>query len=196
MARRRNKRRERNVPPPPAARSLRRPPGSFWTRNGALLRAWSVFVAVFLGLMAVFLRWGGLIEHQATTWTARLTAWTLWLLGFEATTDRTLVISSLYTADIIFECTAVFPLMIFLAAVVAYPATLRAKAFGLAAGVPTILLFNQVRLLTLFFIGRYYPAAFETAHLVVWQSLMIFFTLALWLAWALRHGVRGEARAA
>ena len=43
---------------------------------------------------------------------------------------------------------------------------------------------NQVRLVSLFYIGHWFPGSFQTAHLVVWQSLMIFATVILWLLWA------------
>ena len=45
---------------------------------------------------------------------------------------------------------------------------------------------NQVRLVSLFFIGRWFPNAFHTAHVLVWQSLIIFFTIVIWLIWTSR----------
>lgn len=197
MGRRRRKRRDARAPGAeerPAAPLVYREP--FWRRHRDTLRAWGVFAVVFVGLMSLFLRWGGTIEHEACAWTARGTAWMLWLMGFGGRADGSIVYSSMYPVKIIFECTAVFPLMVFVAAVAAYPGGLRSKLGGLAAGIPLILLLNQGRVLSLVWIGHHYPHAFKTAHEVFWQSAMIFLTLLIWLLWAARVGGGREARTA
>jgi hypothetical protein len=50
-----------------------------------------------------------------------------------------------------------------------------------------IFIINEVRLISLFYIGIYAPAIFDTTHLLVWQSLMILFALGLWLLWAYKY---------
>lgn len=160
---------------------------TFWQRNRRVLRPWSVFVLTYAALLTLFFLWPAtLLNRYLTAWTARTTAWALWLLGADGRADGTLVTSSIFTVKIIDECTAVFPIMIFLAAVVAYPSRWRKKLVGAALGVPALLLVNLIRLVSLFYIGHWFPDAFETAHLLVWQSLIIFFTVLLWLLWAVR----------
>jgi exosortase H (IPTLxxWG-CTERM-specific) len=153
-----------------------------------------MFVAVYGLLLAVLLFWlGGLINPWMTTWTARTTAWALKMLGANGKVEGTLVTSSLYTVKIIFECTAVFPCLIFLAAVAAYPSSWKQKLLGIGVGIPILLVFNLLRLLSLFYIGHWFPDYFEMAHLLVWQSLMLFFTVLLWLLWAVQLAHRHEA---
>ena len=69
-------------------------------------------------------------------------------------------------------------------------------AKAVALGVPLLLLLNGVRLVSLFYIGHWWAQAFETAHLLVWQSLLVFLTLLLWLLWAATLVPRDDARTA
>ncbi len=158
---------------------------NFWRRNGVILRAWLVFAAMialfttillFLNLYTGFDQW----LNQAT---AAMLAGALWLLGAGGQAVGTIVTSKVFSAEIITECTAIFPIMIFLAAVIAYPSRWKQKLWGIVLGVPAILFVNLIRLVSLFYIGYWFPSIFETAHLLVWQSLIIFFAVLFWLIW-------------
>ncbi len=158
---------------------------TFWQRNGLILRAWLVF-ALMIGFFSALLLLLSLytdFEPWLNHATATALAGALWLLGADAQASGTLVTSKIFSAEIITECTAIFPLMIFLAAVVAYPCAWKKKLWGMALGVPAILVINLIRLVSLFYIGYWFPSAFETAHLLIWQSLIIFFAVLLWLVW-------------
>ena len=114
--------------------------------------------------------------------TARSTAWALNLLGADCQAVGDLVTCpSLSTIRIIFECTAAFPLGIFLAAVLAFPSGWRWKVVGVAAGVPAILLLNLVRMMSLVWLGARYPHWADWMHVVLWQSAMVVFVALLWL---------------
>lgn len=160
---------------------------SIWRRHKSVLKPWLVFVVTYGGLLAIFLSGPFTAVNRAfTTLTTQSTAWALRLLGANGHAEDTIVSSSLFSVKIVSECTAVFPIMIFIAAVAAYPSPWRKRALGIAAGIPILILVNLVRLVSLFYIGHSFPNAFERAHLLVWQSLIIFFTLLLWLVWATR----------
>ncbi|MCZ7625613.1 MAG: hypothetical protein M5R38_07025 [Candidatus Methylomirabilis sp.] len=45
---------------------------------------------------------------------------------------------------------------------------------------------NLIRVVSLMYIGRYFPSFFETAHLLIWQSVIIFCALLIWLYWTVR----------
>jgi exosortase H (IPTLxxWG-CTERM-specific) len=158
---------------------------TFWQRNGLILRAWLVF-ALMIGLFSALMLFLSLytsFEPWLNGATAATLASALWLLGADAQAAGTMVTSKIFSAEIITECTAIFPLMIFLAAVVAYPCAWKKKLWGMALGVPAIMVINLIRLISLFYIGYWFPSAFETAHLLVWQSLIIFFAVLVWLVW-------------
>jgi archaeosortase B (VPXXXP-CTERM-specific) len=157
---------------------------TMWDRHRPVLRYWLVFVAVlaaFHASLTVGERFWAAIEVGTAAWLA----WSLSLLGHGAEADRTVVTSTLHTVTIVRECTAVHPIAVFSSAVLAYPLGGRARLAGIAAGVPALLVLNQVRLVTLCYIGRWYPAQFETAHLLVWQSLIMLLTAVLFLLWVL-----------
>ncbi len=156
--------------------------------RNALVRAWLTLVGTvgaFLVLQPALISFG--VVRWADRITAQLLAFTLSLLGTPSFAEGTLVRSEIFSLEIIFECTAILPIVLFLAAVAATPSPRRAKLWALVWGLPAIGLFNLVRLVSLVYIGHLAPKYFETAHLFVWQPLTILFALGLWLAWVERR---------
>ena len=164
--------------------------------RGVLLRAWLVFLGVLAAFHLCVVMGGPGFAEQATRLNALLTGAALDLLGADAGVEGTLVKTSFFAAEIIFECTAVYPIAMWIAAVLAYPARWRPKLIGIALGVPALMLINVARLVSLFYIGYLWAEVFDTAHLLVWQSLLVFLTLLLWLIWAATIVRRDEARTA
>jgi exosortase/archaeosortase family protein len=80
-------------------------------------------------------------------------------------------------------------MLIFLSAVLAFPAPWTSKAVGLVLGVVAIQLVNLVRVVALFLTGVYLPDFFDSSHTVVWQSIVILFGVLLWIFWANRFAV-------
>jgi len=117
---------------------------------------------------------------------ALVTVSVLSLLGNPIRVSGTMISSPSYSMEVVTACTGLFVTTIFLSAVIAYPSRLQAKLIGVLAGVPAIFLLNVVRLVSLFYIGRYLPKFADRAHLLVWQSLVILLTLVLWLFWVER----------
>jgi len=166
-------------------------------RDKTALRFCLLFVVVFGAEFAIFILWGfSKIGPFLAEWNAQATAWILRLLGADGQAHGVLVTSSLFSAKIVFECTATFVIMIFVAAVVAYHCGWRYKLLGIGGGVPAIFLANLVRLVSLFYIGYWFPTAFEEAHQLAWQSLMVFFVLFLWLFWIVKVVHRHEHQSA
>jgi exosortase H (IPTLxxWG-CTERM-specific) len=81
-------------------------------------------------------------------------------------------------------CNGLITSLIFVAGVLAFPARIRAKAIGVVVGLIAIQLVNLVRIVALFYTGVYLPDLFDESHLVVWQSIVILFGVALWITWA------------
>ena len=127
----------------------------------------------------------GIVEYIAT-WTADWTSHALNLLGTSTSVEGTVIWSGSFAANIVAECTAVGPLVLFLGAVVAYPAPLKAKALGAMLGLVVLTLVNLVRIMSLFWIGSSYPQYLSVAHLLVWQTAIILLTIVLWLVWVER----------
>lgn len=164
-----------------------RPPAAgtgFIRRNWALVKNWLLFVAVLLLFVVIDQRFYVWVNTVLVEWTANATAWSLRLLGLNGKADGRFLWTPICSFEIIGECTAYYPVAIFVAAVVAFPARITRKLLGIGLGVPAVLLLNQIRLVSLCYISYWMPKHFETMHIVVWQSLIIILTVVLWLIWA------------
>jgi len=162
------------------------------SRHGLVLRSWLVFVACFATLHTILAHDPGSILEYANEWTARATALALWLIGMGGHAQGTTVYSEVLPVRIIAECTGIVPILLFTSAVIAYPCRWRPKLLGILLGVPAILLCNLIRLVSLCLVGHWFPEAFEVTHLLVWQSLIVFLTIVVWIVWTLTC-VRSDA---
>jgi exosortase H (IPTLxxWG-CTERM-specific) len=106
------------------------------------------------------------------------------IFGEGSTARGTNVSSSRFSVNIQHGCDAVAPTMLFVAAVLAFPAPLVTKIPGAIVGSIILALINLVRIIALFFTGIYFPKAFEVMHVDVWQPVFILLALTLWIAWA------------
>lgn len=88
-------------------------------------------------------------------------------------------------------CNGVEACIMLIAAVVAYPATWRSKLRGVVAGAFAIQALNVVRIISLFYLVQINAAAFNFAHLYLWQALIMLDVLVVWLVW-LRWVTRQE----
>jgi len=159
-----------------------------WSRRREVLRAWLWFVGS-LAIMIQVLIWARpFTDTTLTAWIASTTAFVLRIFGAEGNVHGTLVSSSLGTVEIVRECTGVYPTAMFIAAVLAYPTTWMRRLAGIVSGVLAIQVLNVIRVISLAWILKNHPHVFETAHLVVWQSLMVFLTVLIWVVWAVEFG--------
>ena len=108
------------------------------------------------------------------------------ILSLKATVSGTMLRIDGFAAQIDDVCTGIFVVAIYLSAVLAYPSRPGEKLKGFLLGASAILVLNMIRVVSLMYIGRYFPALFEAAHLLVWQSLIIFSALLVWIYWTER----------
>ncbi len=153
--------------------------------NRVLVRSCAVFAACVLLFAFAYSR---LVETDffisILAFTARVTGFFLNLVGSGARVSGMSIVSSGFSVDIGTGCTGLVPIMIFISAVLAYPATTKAKAIGIPLGIFSLYALNILRTASLFLIGSNFYDFFDMAHLFVWQSIMIVFAIVLWLFWA------------
>jgi exosortase/archaeosortase family protein len=77
-------------------------------------------------------------------------------------------------------------MILFMAAVLAFPSTSQLRLMGLAAGLPAIQLINLVRLVSLYWSGIHRPQWFTFLHIVVWQTAVILVGVAIFIIWSSR----------
>jgi exosortase H (IPTLxxWG-CTERM-specific) len=159
-----------------------------WSRRREVLRAWLWFVGSLVIMIQVLIWARPFTDKTLTAWIASAAAFVLRIFGAEGNVRGTLVSSSLGTVEIVRECTGVYPTAMFIAAVLAYPTTWMRRLAGIVSGVLAIQVLNVIRVISLAWILKNHPHVFETAHLVVWQSLMVFLTVLIWVVWAVEFG--------
>jgi len=121
---------------------------------------------------------GGLLDF-----TAQLTGSVLSILGTHVEVNGTIVSSPDFSMRIGHECTGLVPMVILLCAVLADPSHVRQKMVCISIGMGVLFLLNLARTVSLYYVGAHIPAFFDTAHFVVWQSVMILAVVVVWLVW-------------
>lgn len=105
------------------------------------------------------------------------------------------VVGSAFPLSITRDCDGLEVLILFVAAVVAFPARWRERAPALAFGAVAIVTLNIIRLCSLYFVGLHWPAGFRFVHVELWQFASLGLLAALFGAWTTalrRYGSRGR----
>ena len=173
-------RKSTSAAPPPAE--------PFWR----LYRKEITFLATFLLLLGgsfTLISLGWVNDHVIEPFTAgiaRVSGAVLDLVGQDVTMQGTIIRSDRFAVNIRNGCNGVEAMLIFLSAVLAFPAPWRSRLLGLAFGILAIQAVNLVRVVALFLTGAYFPSLFDASHTVVWQTLVILSGVLLWIFWANR----------
>lgn len=127
-----------------------------------------------------------------TAFIARTSGGVLRLFGESATVSGCVVSSPRFAVTIFNGCNGLITSLIFISGVLAFPARWPAKVVGVFGGLLAIQLINLVRIVSLFYIGVFFPTLFNEAHTSIWQSIVILAGVGLWIAWA--HFLGGTER--
>ena len=155
----------------------------FIGENWLPIRSGAVFlvsITMFISILAVSV---DTINATLAVVMAQISNLVLRLLGAGTTIDGVIIRSSRFAVQVVAGCTGLQTMVIFIAAVLAYPSQLSQKLRGIMMGVSIIFLLNLVRVVTLFYIGMLAPQYFEVAHLLVWQYLIVASTAIILIAW-------------
>jgi exosortase H (IPTLxxWG-CTERM-specific) len=149
------------------------------------------FLALFLVLLAV------LFGLELTPWAQKyfVMPWTNGLAHFCAQLVALVDESAVATGKVLRSakngfavsieagCNGIEATIILLAAVLAFPSTIKQKLWGLAIGFVAIQALNVVRIISLFYIGQWNMTAFDWAHLHIWPALIILDALIFFMIW-------------
>ena len=153
------------------------------------------FIPLFLAFLWILAKLTEQIPQAAMERFLEVTAWIdfqLVDLFFDKVSLRgTTLMHDGFAVRVITECTGLFEAVILVSAVLAYKASWRERGIGTVVGVSILYLINIIRSAFLLLVGRYAPEFFDFAHIYFWQSLLIVFITAIWLAW-IHYCVRDE----
>lgn len=148
------------------------------------------FCLIFLGLLLILTTTFPFLSetfNPQLTWvmevTADVTGFFLKLSGLNVEVSGRIVSMPNFSIEVVGECTGVYEVLIFLAAMIAYPAGWVKKLTGAGLGIPLLYVVNIIRMVMITFIGNWSPATFDFLHLYFWQVAMILIILAVWILW-------------
>ena len=153
-------------------------------RMGRFLILFAVFLVVLFGLLVAPVSQPAVrvFTHGLVTFSAAL----IRLFGGRAVALGDLMENpvSHFEVQMANGCNGANVTILLWAAVLAFPSSWRQKVTGLAAGTAAIHAVNQLRFISLFYIGQYNRQWFDFAHLYLWESLMMLDTLVIFWMWA------------
>jgi exosortase H (IPTLxxWG-CTERM-specific) len=148
------------------------------------------FVVLFPGLLLagfglLFAPFTRPAIDRGTAWLVSLSALLVRLLGGHAAAQSDILRNpaSGFSIRVMDTCNASNVTVLWWAAILAFPAPWTAKGKGLAGGTAAIHVLNLLRIVSLFYLGQVSDKWFEIAHLYVWESLIVLFTLVIFWLW-------------
>ena len=99
------------------------------------------------------------------------------LIGQGVTVSGASVTNEVFSLSVAQGCDALEPIALFISVVIAFPETRRHKIRGILVGTLVLFAINQIRIISLFFVGAYAPGAFHVMHVDVWQVAFIILAL-------------------
>lgn len=132
-----------------------------------------------------------------TLWTARITRAVLSSLGMEASQSANVLShANGFAYEIHYRCTGLVPVAAYSIVTLGCAGSVLRKVRLLAVGLPLLVALNFVRLVHLFYVGVHHTAAFDFAHSVLWQGVLILAVLLLCLVGIGKRPLAGIARTA
>lgn len=147
------------------------------------------FLAVFLGCVIVYyaltlVPWVDRhLLYPVLELTAHSASALLNLIGAATSVRGVVVQGADFAVAVRRGCDPLEPILLFSAAVLAFPAPLKFKLGGWLLGAPLLFALNQVRITSLFLAGRARLSWFYPLHQEWWPALFIFAAVVLWLVW-------------
>lgn len=149
------------------------------------------FIAVFVIVLAVLFGIEKLnpvqaaVIHPWTSFIAWLSAQMMTVFDPDVLSHGRILQSQLTGFGVSIEsgCNGIEALIILIAGVVAFPAPWKLKLIGISAGCVAVQAVNVIRVISLYYLGKWDQEVFEFAHLYLWQALIMLDVLVVWLLW-------------
>lgn len=162
------------------------------------------FLVVFFSLQALLLGielTQPVQQHVVLPWTSLVARFCVWLVtsldGTAASVGK-LLWNPVNGFGVSIEpgCNGVEATIVLFAALVAYPASWRYRAWGFAIGFVAVQALNVLRVVSLFYLGQWNDTVFRVFHEYLWQALIMIDVLVVWLLWVRANPDNARAAAA
>ncbi|MBN1550606.1 archaeosortase/exosortase family protein [bacterium] len=161
----------------------------FLKKNAVLIKFYLLFAYfwLFFTILIKIPRTSEFINEHIPVFMAKSVALVLKIFGLTAKTIgpnvQIISDSEKFGFKIILACAGIFGMMIYTAAVIAYPSKIKEKIMGLIVGITGLYAINTIRMAALGIIGLKWRKQFEMAHEYLWQGIFIIFVIAFWIFW-------------
>ena len=152
----------------------------------AIVRFCLIFVGLLIVLATTFPYLTDKFNPQVywlNATTAEVTGFFLKPFGMSTRVSGTIISLPNFSVEVVGECTGLYEMLIFLAAMIAYPAGWKKKLMGAALGIPFLYAVNIVRMVFIMVVGNWSPKTFDFMHLYFWQVAMILIIVSTWVLW-------------
>lgn len=106
------------------------------------------------------------------------------LFGAGSHVNVNILSTSKFSINVVDGCNGIYATAILISGVIAYPTKIIHRLYGALAGVAAIFILNLVRVISLFYLGQYYPDIFEDIHVFIWQPIIILWAVFIWDFWS------------
>ena len=146
------------------------------------------FFAVLIGAY-LLIAWNPVNDRAIVPLTAgiaKVSGSILQAIGENVRVAGTTITSPRFGVNINNGCNGVEAMLILLASIVAFPASMKARAAGLLLGAVVVQVLNFIRIITLYLLGAYQPRLFDLFHTAVWEIVIILAAIGFFLVWSAR----------
>lgn len=117
---------------------------------------------------------------------AKVSSWILEGFGQEIDVRKAILSGDLFAVEIAQGCDAYRICALLSAAIIAFPARLATKLWGLFLGLLWLNSLNFVRIVSLYYIGGLWHEHFDNAHEIYFPVFLICMTVLAWVLWVRR----------
>jgi archaeosortase B (VPXXXP-CTERM-specific) len=139
-------------------------------------------MVISVGYPLLLTHWGGFVQAFIDA-TASIEYYMFRPFTEHIAVDGKMVMFRSFGVRIVDECTGIYEMLIFSAAVAAFPTSVKHKILGFLFGNPLIYLFNVLRIAVLIAVGHYHRESCGFGDVYLMQATMIVMITSVWLLW-------------
>ncbi|MEA3523775.1 MAG: archaeosortase/exosortase family protein [Campylobacterota bacterium] len=123
------------------------------------------------------------LDEIYTTGVVFLSHYLIELIGIDVRVEGAYLHLASAVMEVKFGCNGLEAILLLLAAILAYPASMKAKLLGIILGSTFLQFFNIIRIAMLAWVLEYHPVVFPIMHEYITQSIMIAIAFVIFLVY-------------
>lgn len=146
------------------------------------------FILIFLSGLALYyvaisFKAATSLIDAISSFTATKASFLLDLFGVKVSHYSSVIFSPDYSIKVGFGCEGTEPIALLVSAILASKTNMKSKVLGVSIGTILLLVWNDLRVVSLFIIGQNHNSYFDLMHNDILPFISVLFTLSLYLLW-------------